>query len=239
MASLATFIISGTTDHNDREWQDVMRAFPMATVAILGCLLGACTFERDGTPELHFADFKSEPPRGSTVSLCSAYGCQKQTRITFASAQLREISAIMAKTKKADTAFEERRAVAYAIAYMYVYTGKIAGTIADRPGMDYNGSGDPTQMDCVDHSTNTTSFLLVLQNNKLLKYHTVGRPFAKGNILKGLDHWPHWTGILVETTGGQRWAVDSWIYAIGENPAVIEAEKWYTVDLDHLPKATR
>lgn len=215
-----------------------MRIFSILMFASIGFFLSACTFDRDGSPELHFADFGDEPPHGNTIWLCHAYGCQMKTRITFGSAQLKEIQELMAKTKKADTPFEERRAVAYAVAWMYVYTGKITGTINDRPGMDYEGSGDPTQMDCVDHSTNTTSFLLVLQHNNFLKHHTVGRPFAKGNILKGLDHWPHWTAILIEKGSGQKWAVDSWIYAVGENPAVVEAEKWYNVDLDHLPKAT-
>ena len=214
-----------------------MRAFSVAIFVVLFAGLGGCTFEREGSPELHFADFKTEPPRGNTIWLCHAYGCQQQSRVTFGPTQLKEIADVMAKTKKADTPFEERRAVAYAIAWMYVYTGKLVGTIADRPGMDYNGSGDPTQMDCVDHSTNTTSFLLVLEHNNFLKYHTVGRPFAKGNILKGTDHWPHWTAILIEKTNTQRWAVDSWVYAIGENPIVVQAEKWYDVDLDHLPKS--
>ena len=39
--------------------------------------------------------------------------------------------------------------------------------------------------------------------------------------------------------GGQRWAVDSWIYANGENPAIVEAEKWYISSLAELPAATR
>jgi hypothetical protein len=213
-----------------------MRALTALLLALTAGL-SACTFDREGAPELHFADFRSEAPHGNAVWLCHAYGCQQQTKIVFGAAQLKDIAALMAKTKKADTPFEERRAVAYAVNWMYVYTGKIAGTIADRPGMDYNGSGDPTQMDCVDHSTNTTSFLLVLQHNGFLKHHTVGRPFAKGNILQGVSHWPHWTAILIEKTGrGQRWAVDSWVWPIGENPIVVEAEKWYNVDLDHLPK---
>ncbi|MBI4724121.1 MAG: hypothetical protein HY765_03765 [Rhodomicrobium sp.] len=213
-----------------------MRVFFLAILAAMLSGLGGCTFEREGSPELHFADFKAEPPRRNTVWLCHAYGCQAKSRIVFSSEQLKEIADVMAKTKKADTPLEERRAVAYAVSWMYVYTGKIAGTIADRPGMDYDGSGDKTQMDCVDHSTNTTSFLIVLQNNNLLKYHTVGRPFAKGNILKGTDHWPHWTGILIEKGDSQRWAVDSWVWPVGENPIIVQAEKWYNVDLDHMPK---
>ena len=49
----------------------------------------------------------------------------------------------------------------------------------------------------------------------------------------------HWTAVLKENSNGQKWAVDSWIYANGENPAIVEAEKWYISSLDQLPKSTR
>lgn len=208
-------------------------------MAVAALSVGACTFEREGSPDLHFADFKAEPPRKNSVFLCHAYGCQMQTKVTFGTNHIQEIASIMAKTKKADTPHEERRAVAYAVAYMYKHTGEVTGTKGDRPGMDFQGPGDPTQMDCVDHSANTTSFLIVLQNNNLMKHHTVGRPFGRGNILLGVSNWPHWTAVLFEKSNGQKWAVDSWIHAHGENPAVTEAEKWYTRSLDELPKATR
>ena len=48
----------------------------------------------------------------------------------------------------------------------------------------FGGTGDPTQQDCVDEATNTTSYLLVLQSNGLLKYHTVVVPMTKGDLLK-------------------------------------------------------
>ena len=50
--------------------------------------------------------------------------------------------------------------------------------------------------------------------------------------------WPHWTAVLKENANGQKWAVDSWIYANGENPAIVEAERWYISSLDQLPKST-
>ncbi len=158
-----------------------------------------------------------------------------QSPVKFGPAQVKEISELMRKTKKADTPFEERRAIAYAIGWMERYVGDKIGTSADRPGMEFNGSGDATQQDCVDEATNTTSYLLVLQSNGLLKHHTVGRPFSKGNILLGVSNWPHWTAVLWENGNKQKWAVDSWIYANGENPVVVEAEKWYTKDLNNLP----
>lgn len=198
----------------------------------------ACTFERSGPPEAHYSEFKTIPPRGNTVTVCHAYGCQRQTAVSFRKPQIEEIAELMRKTKKADTPEEERRAVAYAIGWMERYVGELIGTKHDRPGMEFNGPGDPTQQDCVDEATNTTSYLLVLQHNGLLKYHTVGTPFSKGNILLGVSNWPHWTAVLIEKGNNQRWAVDSWIYANGENPAIVEAEKWYTKDLDNLPDRT-
>ena len=207
--------------------------FSIVLMSLFG--LTGCTFEREGPPDYHFQEFQARPPRGNTVYVCSGYGCQKQTSVSFGE-RMSAIADLMKKTKKADSAAEERRAVAYAIGYMETYAGEIAGTKADRPGMDWDGSGDPTQQDCVDEATNTTAYMVVLQNNGLLKYHTVGRPFSRGNILLGVSNWPHWTGVLWETSNKQKWAVDSWIYQNGENPAIVEAEKWYNKDLNSLPK---
>lgn len=143
------------------------------------------------------------------------------------------------KRKKGDNPKSERVAVAYAIGWMERHVGKRIGTSSDRPGMEYLGSGDPSQQDCVDEATNTTSYLLVLEGNGLLKHHKVGTPFSKGNLLLGgVKNWPHWTAVLHENKTGTRYAVDSWIYENGENPAIVEANKWYLTDLDDLPKPT-
>ena len=195
-----------------------------------------CTYERHGPPSMHYSDFRTEAPRGNTVTVCHAYGCQKQTRIRFTAKDLDTIHKIMRKTKLKDTPHEERRAVAYAVSWMEKRVGKVTGTDKDNAGMEFNGSGDPTQQDCVDEATNTTSYLLVLEHNKFLKHHKVGTPFSKGNILMGIKYWPHWTAVLKEHNSGQRWAVDSWIYKNGENPAIVKAETWYIKDLDRLPK---
>ena len=96
----------------------------------------------------------------------------------------------------------------------------------------------PTQQDCVDEATNTTSYMTLLQSKGLIKHHTVGTPFAKENYLRGVAGWTHWTAVLLEKSNKQKWAVDSWIYANGENPAIVKAEEWYISSLDNLPKST-
>jgi hypothetical protein len=208
-------------------------------VALVALAAAGCTHERTGSVDRHFADFHSREPRGNTVHVCHAYGCKLQTRFRFTDEDIATIRELMEKTRKGDTAHEERRAIAYAIGWMERRTGDVIGTKDDRPGMDFSASGDPTQQDCVDEATNTTSYLMVLANNGLLRHHTVGTPFAKENLLRGVAGWPHWTAVIRETASSQKWAVDSWIFANGENPAIVEVEKWYISSLDQLPPSTQ
>jgi hypothetical protein len=206
--------------------------------AVLAAALGAagCTHARSGPPTEHLSFFGVPEPSINTAYVCHAYGCQKKTRFRFTSGDIAEITALMKSTRAADTPHEERRAVAYAIGWIERRVGDAIGTKTDRAGMDFAASGDPTQQDCVDESTNTTSYLMVLQANGLLRHHTVARPFAKDQLWRGVSGWTHWTAVLEEKSGGQRWAIDSWIYENGENPAVVEVEHWYVADLDSLPK---
>jgi hypothetical protein len=214
-------------------------AIRLASVALLALSMAACTHDRKGPVSGHFQDFHVTAPRGNTVHVCHSYGCRTQTRYTFSDAELGELRQLMTKTRKADTPAEERRAVAYAIGQMERRVGDKIGTKSDRAGMDFAASGDPTQQDCVDEATNTTSYLMVLAHNGFLKHHEVGTPFAKEDYTRGVAGWTHWTAVLKENGTGQRFAVDSWIYENGENPAVVEAEKWYVDSLAELPASTR
>ncbi len=209
------------------------------TVPVLLVALAGCTHERTGSVDRHFADFKSREPRGNTVYVCHAYGCKLQTRFRFTDEDIASLKTLMETTRIADTPHEERRAIAHAIGWMERRTGDVIGTKSDRPGMDFVASGDPSQQDCVDEATNTTSYLSVLVHNKLLRHHTLGTPFAKENLLRGISGWPHWTAVIHEQATGTRWAVDSWIFKNGENPAVVEADKWYIASLDELPPSLR
>lgn len=226
-----------------RHGRSVQTLLTVAAALIVVSGLAGCTHDRSGDPRKHFAQFEVAPPDGEAVEVCHAYTCRMKTTFYFHPKDIAEIAALMKKTKRADTPFEERRAIAYAIGLIERIVGERLG-IKDRAGMEFGGSGDPTQEDCVDEATNTTSFLLELQSHGLLKYHTVQIPFSKGDLLKAtmegdpVKYWPHWTAVIEETKTGQRYAVDSWIYANGENPAVVKVEDWYIKDINNLPAST-
>ncbi len=203
-------------------------------------MLGGCTYPSLPSIEAHFIGFQVPPPRGLTVYVCHAYGCQMKTRFRFTDEDVLQLTAIMAKWRtKAATAEEERRGTAYAIGWMKERVGRVIGTVADRAGDDFEGNGDPTQEDCVDTANNATSYLTVLAHAGLLKHHSVGVPFSKEDYTRGVAGWTHWTAVMIEKSNSQRWAVDSWIFACCENPAIVKTEDWYIAGIDNLAKPSQ
>ena len=213
----------------------LLRPVALAAALFTGLFTGGCTYPALDSIEAHFITYQVPPPSGLVVHVCHGYGCKFKTRFRFLDDDVKQLGAIMAKWRtKAATADEERRGVAYSIAWMKERVGKVIGTVADRAGDDFEGNGDPTQEDCVDTANNATSYLSVLFVSGLLKYHTVGVPFARENYLRGIAGWTHWTAVLIEKPSGQKWAVDSWIFACCENPAIVKTEEWYITGIDNL-----
>jgi hypothetical protein len=191
-------------------------------VLSLSLSLGGCTYGGSGPPAPHYDQFSAIAPRGDTVTVCSAHGCRHKSPFTFTRQDMATLAALMAV--ETGTPAGERRAIAKAIGWIERRVGPVTGTAADRAGLDFAGSGDPTQMDCVDEATNTTSYLLVLAAHGLLRHHEVLSPMAKDVPFL---RWTHYFAVIREKGSGQRWAVDSFMYANGREPIIMEAEKWY------------
>jgi hypothetical protein len=199
---------------------------PMTLLVVLALTASGCVYYHEGPPEAHFKEFSTKPPRADTVTVCHAYGCKAQTAFTFSEADIAEIAAVMARVKRDDSPAEERRGIAYAIAWMERRVAPIVGTATDRPSMDLLGSGHKSQQDCVDEATNTTSYLLVLQRHGLIHHHDVERPFAKDSASK----WTHWAALIRDKQSGIPFAIDSSSSPNGENPTVQDAASFYVPD---------
>jgi len=121
----------------------------------------------------------------------------------------------------------ERAGIAAAIAMLESMVGKMTGTWRDLGG-DVRGFLQPGQMDCVDEATNSTTYLRMMAQDGLLKWHAVEASVKRGHVLFGI---PHATALIVDTTTGERWAVDSWFLDNGEPPYILPyaiwKENWY------------
>jgi hypothetical protein len=208
-------------------------------VATLLLMLAAgCSYEGRGPIDQHYLTFGARVPEKNRIFVCSAYGCRTQTEFKFTQADIAKLRSLMAEPKRGAGAAEERLRIARTLAWMEKRVGDTVGTSADRPGDDWYGGGDPTQMDCVDVATNLTSYLLVLDNNGLIKHHAVGSVYVKEDIRKGFSGWTHYAAVIVEGQTKQKYAVDGWKLASGIEPEIVEVEKWYIDNSDIAVKTS-
>jgi hypothetical protein len=168
------------------------------------------------------------PPRSEVIraatpehfSVCQAYSCSDITTHALDAAQLQSLSELL--DKPPPDAASERARLATAIAAMERWVGARTGTDRDLGGT-FPGLGKPGQMDCIDESTNTTSYLTLFAARGWLRYHQVTARRTRGFPPFA---WPHTTAVIIETDTGRRYAVDSWFLANGQAPFIVPLELW-------------
>lgn len=157
-------------------------------------------------------------PAPGAFRVCTGFGCRLTTDAAFTSQEWDRVRSLFEPAP--ENAAEERAVVRVAVSLWEVLLGPKAGIGDDQPENRGTNRGT-TQLDCVAEAVNTSIFLLMLENDGLLRFHTVARTEKRG--LGFLS--PHNTAVLQET-GGRSWAVDSWFHANGEPPEVVNLEHW-------------
>lgn len=163
---------------------------------------------------------------------CHGYGCRQKTLIGFNEAEWKKISKIF--KKKSKTAEVERQKIGKAIALMERYAGEKTGTTEDLPKAPITKKSE-TELDCIDETINTTKYLMFLQENNFLKFHSVNNPVYKGAFLNGV--YPHNSASIKEIETGNIFVIDSYIYANGEEPNIRSLESWERYRVEDLEKA--
>ncbi len=151
--------------------------------------------------------------------VCYDYGCKTRQTVRLPEEQWQTVRALFAPEPA--NATQERRRIARAIALMETLVGTITGTAADLGG-NTRGAGMPGQMDCIDESTNTNTYLHLMQADGLLRFHEVrGRRMRSRWLVDA-----HWTAVIRDTGTGQDYAVDSWFFDNGQPPVIARLNDW-------------
>jgi hypothetical protein len=170
-----------------------------------------------------FAEASLPNPTINQVVICHGFACKFRTMIAFGPNDHAQLRKIMAKVTGPEA---ERAAIARAIAWYEKRIAPEAGTAGAKARS--TASGDPSQIDCVESSLNTTSALLMLQGLGLLRYHRV-EPYVS-RMLFDFMHFVHSTAVLTDLKTNQKWAVDTWVRNSGELPDVRLLTDWYRGD---------
>lgn len=159
-------------------------------------------------------------PALERYSVCYDHSCT--TVVTDALSRAEWDMATQPLKNPSTTAAGERLAIARAIAMFEEIVGRHTGTYRDK-GRNLRGFGQPGQLDCIDESTNTTTYLRLLERGGLLHHHRVLEPSTRFGLFIGM---PHTTAVIEDTGTGDRYAVDSWFRDNGQPPYIARLEIW-------------
>lgn len=158
----------------------------------------------------------SGPALAEEVRICFNYGCKDEAAVRFEPGELTDLKRLFADVA---TPQGERDAVARAVGALYLLAALQTPTWRDRGG---NVDDDEAEgrMDCIDHSTNTTAYLALLERNGWLKFHSVTDRVQRGRLLS--VHW----GARLSEQGGRQWVVDSWFLDPGSPATIYPLQEW-------------
>ena len=173
-----------------------------------------------------YGGYSVTPPTPATVFVCHGFGCKYRDEVDLTAGDRTKLTQILAAGRASPAA--ERKAVAAAGAWFDRRVGPVAGTQnhVARAGARY--MYDIHQFDCIDSSRNTTSLLLILDQLRLLRFHDVDAPEARGFFIDGRP--PHATAVLVEKVTGTKWSIDSWTVGYGQALEVMPLDRWKAID---------
>ena len=160
-------------------------------------------------------------PTPQAFSVCYGQGCQYVAQLGLSTATWQTLKQMFTPAS-ADTKTERQR-IARAIAYFETVIGKMTNTSKDKARTLNGNWAESMQMDCIDESTNTSTYLKILQHEGLLNWHRVEDRKTRGFFIFG---WPHTTAVIRDSNTNKKYAVDSWFHDNGAPPEIVDLDIW-------------
>ncbi len=195
-------------------------------IAVLGLVLtglAACgTPSASSVTSYGWIEERGNPkPTLESFTVCHEYGCAQRKAVKLTPAEWQEIRDVF-KEEAADAGIERTR-IAAAVGKIEVFVGRLTGTSNDKGGT-LNSIALAGQMDCVDEAVNTTTYLVLMEQDGLIKHHKAQSVAWRGTLFGNV--LPHVTPVMADTGSGELWAVDSSFFDNGKEPVLLPLKEW-------------
>ena len=161
-------------------------------------------------------------PSLHSFDVCTGGGCAEARHISLTDDEWQNITSVFMNASMVSNADQERNLIAQAIgAFESIVGGKI-GTETDLAGT-FGNSDYPGQLDCNDEAINSTTYMRLMRQNGLIKFHEIEDMRTRNFFFSG---WPHSTAVIHEMATGERYAVDSWFYDNGFPATIVPFAVW-------------
>lgn len=168
------------------------------------------------------ADYQLHHDGSVSLRICFNWSCASDKGLTFSQADMAGVISYMAQCG-GTSLYERLQRLRVGIWQMQLIAQKYLPELAnDRELNEFDGDLQG-RLDCVDSSSNTTTYLWILQDLAQLPGWSVTAPEVRNLFdLNGV----HWTAVVMDRASGESWSVDSWFRPHGHLPFVMPLADW-------------
>lgn len=157
------------------------------------------------------------------IPVCYDFNCRNRANVSLSLAEWQTVA--RGFSPAALSAEQEREYIKTAIARLEELVGRHTPTWRD-VGTNWSAAKGkatrfPGQLDCIDESINTTTYLELLAAAGLLQYHVVSERAYRRSLFD-----QHWAAQIVESNNNKRFVIDSWFQDNGQPPYIGPLAKW-------------
>ena len=180
--------------------------------------VSACADNSNHLQTFYLDRFATPNPTLSGFTVCHGFYCAERSHATMDEDQWRRVTAVF--KPRAKNARLERHQIARGVALIQTIVGPQTGTDAHQWTHQNmfvipNG-GDLTQLDCIDTSVNTWTYMTLMERSGLFAFHRVA-PLSYAPLRN--------TAVLQEVDGGY-FAIDASLVDVGVPPLIMPLATW-------------
>jgi hypothetical protein len=186
--------------------------------------LSACAENANHLNTVYLDRFATPNPTLAQFTVCHGFGCTERSLASLSKYEWRQVIAVF--RPRAKNAQAERQQIARGVALIERLVGPQTGTAAHqwthKNMLIYPNLGDPSQLDCVDESVNTWTYMTLMERGGLLHFHRVAQLSNAGSLT---DPFMRNTAVLQEINGGY-YAIDASLVNYAEAPLIMPLATW-------------
>jgi len=167
-------------------------------------------------------EYTIEKDGSVTLRVCFNWSCASRQTMKFTSADMALVKQRMA-TCPGTTLHDRLQRVRIGIWQMELLAEKYQPLLVNDLPMNELEEDTVGRTDCIDNSSNTTTYLHILQDIGELSGWTITTPDVRNRILVTV----HWTAVMIDNDSGLSWSVDSWYRPNGHLPMLMPMEDWF------------
>jgi hypothetical protein len=193
----------------------------MLAVFVMAFALGGCAFDGASLDTVTEA-YGTPNPTPDAFPVCYAGSCGNHKTISLTAEEWNKVASVFAGMPTDVRA--ERERIARGLQAMELAVGEHTGLWRDKPGT-FPGFGRPKQMDCVDETANTNTYLQLFEAAGFLRHYQRGHRVST-SLMFSRNIWPHTVASVVDRDGGPEYIIDMWYGPHGDLPYIMTRAEW-------------